>query len=124
MKKLVLPIVAISLFSLALLPSMALAQGALERLETVQGTADLPEGSLEETIGVIINIILSLVGVILVVLIVYAGFLWMTAGGEEKKVESAKTILKNSIIGLIITLLAYGIARFVLEGLLNATGAY
>ncbi|MEA3272765.1 MAG: hypothetical protein U9P90_03805 [Patescibacteria group bacterium] len=121
MKKLILPIVLISVLSLTLLPSLVLAQGALERLADVQATADLPEGSLESTIGLIINIILSLVGVILVVLIVYAGFLWMTAGGNEDNIKKAKAILTNSIIGLIITLLAYGIARFVLEGLLEAT---
>jgi len=121
MKKFILPIIIVSIFSLALLPSLALAQGALDRLGEVQATADLPDGSLESTVGTIINIVLSLVGVILVVLIVYAGFLWMTAGGNEDNVKTAKTILKNAIIGLIVTLLAYGIASFVLTNLLDAT---
>ena len=121
-KKLILPIILISMFSLAFLPSLVLAQAdPLSRLETVQSEAGLPDRNLEETIGVIINTIISLLGVILVVLIVYGGFLWMTAGGNDDQVKKAQTIIKNSVIGLIIVLLAYGITRFVLESLLDAT---
>lgn len=124
MKKLVLPLVLVSMFSLTLIPCLVLAQeGPLERLGAVQETAGLPEGSLESTIGSIINIAFSLVGVILICLMVYAGYLWMTAGGKEEQVKSAQTIIKNSIIGLIITLLAYGIAQFVLTAILESTGA-
>lgn len=121
MKKIMLPIILISILSLALLPSLVLAQSPMERLESVQETAALPSGSLESTIGSIINIAFSVVGIILIVLMVYAGFLWMTAGGKEDQIKTATAIIKNSIIGLIITLLAYGIAQFVLSALLDAT---
>ncbi len=69
----------------------------------------------------IINIALGLVGIILVSLLVYAGFVWMTAGGDEEKVSRAKRIITSAIIGLIIVLSSWAIARFVIERLLQAT---
>ncbi|MEK7508916.1 MAG: pilin [Patescibacteria group bacterium] len=72
-------------------------------------------------VGRIIYSFLGLLGVIFLVLIVYAGYLWMTAGGEEQQIEKAKSYIKNSVIGLVIILAAFGITRFVIGGLLNAT---
>ncbi|MFH1030100.1 MAG: Ig-like domain-containing protein, partial [bacterium] len=62
-----------------------------------------------------IRIFLGFLGVLLVISIMYAGFLWMTAGGEEEKITQSKTILKNSLIGLIIILSSYAIVSFVLR---------
>ena len=64
-------------------------------------------------IGNVLNIALGLLGVVLLLLSIYAGFLWMTAGGNEEQVAKAKTLLRNAIIGLIITLSAYSISYFV-----------
>lgn len=125
MKKILLPLMFFTVLSLALAPCFVFAQsGPLDRLEAVQETADLPgggEGSLERTIGAIINIVFSVTGIIIIAFMVYAGFLWMTAGGDSGKVDNAKTIIKNTIIGLIITVLSYGIAQFVLSAVLEAT---
>jgi len=64
-------------------------------------------------IGVIIGVILSLLGVIFLVLIIYGGFLWMTAAGNEDRVAKAKKIIQNSIVGLIIVIAAYAITVFI-----------
>jgi len=69
------------------------------------------------TIARIINVFLGLLGIIFLCFMIYAGFLWMTASGEEEKVKKAQKIIKNSIIGLIIVIGAYGISYFVLERL-------
>ncbi|MBI5654780.1 hypothetical protein HZC53_03970 [Candidatus Uhrbacteria bacterium] len=69
----------------------------------------------------IINWALGLIGIVLVVLILYAGFLYMTSGGEADKVEKAKKIIVNAIIGLVIILSAWGITRYVINALLSAT---
>lgn len=69
----------------------------------------------------IINIALGVIGIILVALILYAGFLWMTSAGEADKVEKAKKIIINAVIGLVIILSAWAITRFVIERLLQAT---
>jgi hypothetical protein len=47
----------------------------------------------------------------------------MTAGGDEKKVAKAKTILITSVVGLVILLSAYAISSFVLDQLITATGS-
>jgi len=69
--------------------------------------------SLSQTVGNYIKIALSLVGTIFIALTVYAGFLWMTASGEDEKVTKAKDILQAAVIGLIITVSAYSITYFV-----------
>ncbi|MBI4142774.1 hypothetical protein HY480_02785 [Candidatus Uhrbacteria bacterium] len=77
--------------------------------------------ALPQIIARIISASLGLIGIVLVVLLVYAGYLWMTAGGEEEKVTKAKDIIRNAIIGLIVVLLAYAISRFVITSLISAT---
>ncbi|HAT03529.1 MAG TPA: hypothetical protein DCS29_01995 [Candidatus Magasanikbacteria bacterium] len=63
--------------------------------------------------GSFINAALSLVGIIFLVLMVYAGVLWMTARGADEQIEKSKKIIYASIIGLFITVSAYAITIFV-----------
>jgi amino acid transporter len=74
-----------------------------------------------ETAALIIRSALGLVGMIFMVLSLYAGFLWMTAGGEEEKVTKATGIIKMAVIGLIIILAAYSLTNFVVYRLLRST---
>ncbi|MDD5071117.1 MAG: Ig-like domain-containing protein [Patescibacteria group bacterium] len=69
----------------------------------------------------VIRIALGFLGIIAVSLIIYAGWLYMTAAGEEEKIEKAKKILTGAIIGLIIILSSFAIASFVLNRLLTAS---
>jgi hypothetical protein len=71
----------------------------------------------------IIQAVLSLLGIIFLVLMVYAGYLWMTAQGNESQVEKAKDIIKAAIIGLIIVAAAYSITYFIFNALGEATGS-
>jgi hypothetical protein len=70
----------------------------------------------------IIQIFLGFLGLIAVSFIIYAGFLWMTAAGNEDKVDQAKKTLVSAIIGLLIILSAFAIATFILNNFLAATG--
>ena len=63
----------------------------------------------------IISIIIGLVGVIFLVLVLYGGFLWMTATGNEKQVETAKNIIVRAVSGTVIVLLAYAITYFIIK---------
>ncbi|NCU44209.1 hypothetical protein EOM71_00835 [Candidatus Falkowbacteria bacterium] len=67
------------------------------------------------TVSSFITIVLGLVGVIFLALIIYGGFLWMTAAGNEKQVETAKSIISRAAIGLIIIVLAYAITFFIIK---------
>ncbi len=68
----------------------------------------------EAAVG-IINIVLSFLGLIAVIIVIYGGFIWMTSGGQEEKVNKAKSILKNGLIGLVIVIFAWGITTWVLS---------
>ena len=95
----------LTLFSVFCVPQLAFAQEAdLAAVGTAAGIDT--ETSLLEIIGNIISIFLGLLGVIFLVLVIYAGFLWMTSQGSEEKIKTAKNILKNATIGLVITLAA------------------
>lgn len=73
------------------------------------------------TIANIINIALSLLGIIFLVLLIYAGFLWMTAAGNEDNVEKARKLIFAAIIGLAIILSAFAISKFVTKALYEAS---
>ena len=85
------------------------------------GQAPTHGENLSNIVGKIIGNVLIFLGTIAVVLIVYAGFLWMTAGGNEEQIKKARGLLINAVIGLIITLAAYGIAHYVVKELVGAT---
>lgn len=68
---------------------------------------------IPEIIGQIVQIVLSFLGVIFLILMIYAGYTWMTARGNEQEVEKAKSLIRNALIGLIIVLAAYAITAFV-----------
>lgn len=71
----------------------------------------------EQLIRDVINWVLGFLALIAVVIILIAGFEWMTAGGNDKKVETAQKRLKYGLIGLLIIFFAYGIVTFVFSSL-------
>ena len=71
----------------------------------------------------IINIVLGFLGIVAVIIILLGGFKWMTAGGNEDKVGEAKKLIMAGVIGLIIILASFAIAKFVLDQLGRAVGA-
>ena len=73
--------------------------------------------SLEGGVANIVFALLSLVGIIFLVLLVYGGIFWMTARGNESQAEKAKNIITNSLVGLVVVLLAYAISIFVIKSL-------
>lgn len=107
----------VGLVSLAFLPNLVMAQGiknAQSNLAPIANSAGLSgQDNLENVVGTIVNAALSLVGLIFLVLMVYAGFTWMLAQGDEGKIDKSKEIIKACIIGLVITASAYAITFFV-----------
>lgn len=78
---------------------------------------DQAENKLIQISGSVIQTLLSFLGVIFLILMVYAGFIWMTAKGDQQKVQKAKDILTNSLIGLIIVMAAYAISYFIISAI-------
>lgn len=72
-------------------------------------------------VGRIIQIALGLIGIITTVLIIWAGFRWMTSAGNDEQVTSAKKTLTAAVIGLIIIMMAYSLSSFFIDELYRAT---
>ena len=92
-------------------------------LNTAAGSAHL--GNAADVATIIasgINVILSLSGLLLVIYLVYAGILYMQAGLDSGKAKTAKQLITNAIIGIVIILAAYAITNFVLFSLGTAVG--
>ena len=116
---------AVAVLTLGALPALAAADNSfLGQIGKGAGYADTEtvEGDrLPAMIGGIIKALLGFLGIIFLVLMVYAGYLWMTARGDSKSVDKAKDIIKQAIIGIVITMLAYAITGFVIGAIQNST---
>ena len=89
---------------------------ALTSLGTASG---LPTTSFPIMIARLIRIVLGTLGVATILIVIYAGWLYMSAGGEPTNVKKAKKILVNAVIGLVLILSSYSIASFILGKLLE-----
>ena len=71
----------------------------------------------------VIRVAMGFLAIIAIALIMYAGWIWMTASGNTEQISKAKKILTAAAIGLIIIFSAFAIATFVMDKLLDSTGA-
>ncbi len=71
------------------------------------------ERSLGFLIGSVIKAILGFVGVLFVVLMIYAGVLWGTAKGNEQQSKKARDLIFWAIIGVTVVILAYYLVSFI-----------
>ncbi len=60
----------------------------------------------------IIKAALGLLGTLVLIYMVYGGYLILLSGGNEEKIAHGKSVIVNSAIGLLIILSAYSITRF------------
>lgn len=95
------------------------AQGIDAGINVINDTIALGSDDPRVIAARIIQIFLSLLGVITVVLVIYAGALWMMSEGNEDKIKKARTLLKQAAIGLIIILSAWSITTFILNKLIG-----
>ena len=65
----------------------------------------------------LIGYLLTFTGVIFFLILLYAGYLWMFARGNESQVEKAKNITREVIIGILIIVLARVFVEFVISQL-------
>ncbi len=104
---------------LSLTPYTTLAVGtkdAEKNLTKAARQANVWERTLGSIAGDVIKSVLIYTGVVMLLLMSYAGVLWMTAGGNEEQINKAKKIIKGSVIGFLVVILSYtivfGIASF------------
>jgi hypothetical protein len=83
--------------------------------DAVAGQAGLNDVAVGLIIAVVVKAALGLLAVIFLILMIYAGFTYMIARGNEEKTSKALATIRMAIIGIIITLGAYAIAYFVFK---------
>ena len=96
---------------------------AVSELKNIACSTNIPiggEAKIYQIIGAIINIVLGLLGLVTLILIIYSGFEWMTAGGNTERIDSAKKRMLSAVIGLAIILGAAVLTNFVLDLVLKA----
>lgn len=74
---------------------------------------------INDLIRSVINLLSVIVGVIAVIMIIVGGLRYITSGGNDTSVTSAKNTILYAIIGLIIVALAQVLVRFTLNQLSN-----
>ncbi len=89
---------------------------------TVGGGTGLGDGDPRIIAANIIKIALGFLGILSVCLILFGGFKWMTAAGNDDRVSEAKKLLLAAIVGLIIIVSAFALSTFVLDAVYSATG--
>lgn len=129
------PIIVAFLFVVFLLTPVFVTQAQLTTCTGSLGTCILTNASLAGGflgdpnvnfpifVGNLIKFALTLLGTLFLILILYGGFMRMTAGGNTDKVSKSNSILKNSVIGLIIVIVSYAITITVFTVIISATGA-
>jgi hypothetical protein len=105
----------------------ALMVGAITLLSVVPMTAfaalgdeanpfkDLPpDGNIKPLVVKIVNYALTFLGIVAVMMIIYAGIRYVTSAGKQESIDTAKKIILYSLIGIVIILLSYAIVNTVI----------
>lgn len=128
MKKITKYLMSLAFLALIIVPSMGVAAATSITSDElgVGSTGDiasnikLTSNSPLKTAASLINTAMIFLGIIVVGIILMAGFKWMTAGGSDEKITEAKKLMSAGVVGLIIILSAWGIATFIIQKAVEA----
>ena len=94
-------------------------------INTAHALVELPDLSTTQDIGAFVSQIytfsLTVVGIIVFVRFIYAGFLYLTAAGNTSNTARAKSIMTNAIVGVILLFSAYLILYVINPDLVKST---
>jgi len=109
--------IASSVFSGLFLASATYAQTAQDWIGKIKNP--LAEDDLGSWIGGVINLAVGLAALICVGILIFSGYMYITAAGDESKVEKAGKSLTYAIVGLVICFIAVILVEFVLKNVLK-----
>ncbi len=111
-------------FGVMAAPELALAQDstASDNALALAEETGLATTDIRTFIANIVRVFFGLIGITMVGLMIYAGFLWMSAGGNPEQIKKSQQMIKNAAIGLVIIMSAYAIAEFIFRVLLGGLG--
>ena len=119
--KQIIYILSITVFTLLAISCQGvLAQGAaLTELESFQGQIEgsgiRTETNVYVVVGDIVKAVLSIIGVLLMIYLFTGGVMWMTSAGSSEKIKKAREMIVNAILGLVIVILSYAVATFIIK---------
>jgi len=119
MKKIIFSLLITIVITLVFTPGV-FAQGINEAGNILTQTGQQAGAGSDDLVGILGNVVktaLTLVGMIFMILMVYAGYLWLMARGNEEEVKKAEGIIKTSVIGIVVVMSAYAITFFVVAKL-------
>ena len=114
LKRYLLPTVVLAVAALALIVAPDVSAISIG-LDEAAGGAGMKNKSIPVLLGRVLKAALGFVGTLFLILMIYAGFLWMTARGDSKKVDTAKQLIAGAIIGVVIIAGAYAMTDFVIK---------
>lgn len=124
---------AVCSLSLLAFPAVGLMAGdnlllaKLEKIEDAETKFGIAKGEsvgqIKLTVNRVINIVLGLVGIIAIAIMIYGGFQYITAAGDEGQAESAKRTILYAVIGLIVIGLAAVITNFVINAVRGSSAS-
>ena len=85
---------------------------AATNLPNPLGTTDI-----REVIAQVIQAVLGIIGAVALVMFIYGGFMWLTAGGKSDRIQKGKDILIWSVIGLVVIFGSYALVNFILRAI-------
>lgn len=100
------------IFSLGILGA-ANASYMLDEFAKPAGYDIGPKQTVESKISLVINVALSIVGLLFLGMAMYAGMRWLTARGNEENVTKARDALEGAIIGMVIIAVSYAISSMI-----------
>lgn len=88
--------------------------------ESIDASAvDIPEVSAEALVTAVVGAVFGIIGLVSVIMIIYGGYQYVTSSGDSGQVSKAKRTITYAVIGLIITLFAFSITRFISDSFEN-----
>lgn len=80
------------------------------------GTRDMRVSTI-----LLLRVAMGFLGIAAMVIVLVAGYTWMTAGGNDEKISQAKKWLTAGVIGMAIIFSAYSISSFVVSQMVKQT---
>jgi len=119
-------LISFCLFSILAFPAITLAQESMQGLLNTAGSSagyntdeEWSKTGLATIVGYVVRSFVSLLGIIFICYVIYGGYLWMTAAGNDEKITKARKIIVDGIIGLVIVLSAVGIYYLISNFFIN-----
>lgn len=73
------------------------------------------EDSLIDLVRTLLNYFLGFLGILALAIVIYGGFMYVTAGVNDSNAETGKNVLTYAAIGIIVILLSFVIVNTLLQ---------